>query len=116
MSDITELERRLSAALERIARAADDLARTEAAPAPAPVQPAGAGEAGELREALESERTANAQLTERVRAIKEKQESVVAGLERKVAHLTEQLDQSGQELARLKRTNQQLVEANRAMS
>ncbi|MFM2357231.1 MAG: hypothetical protein RLZZ528_2967 [Pseudomonadota bacterium] len=71
---------------------------------------------GALEQALEDERTANAQLTERVRAIKEKQESLVAGLERTVARLTEQLDQQGRELQRQKRVNAQLTETNRALS
>ncbi len=78
MSDITELERRVSAALSRIDRALD------AMPGPAAEDPA-------LHEALESERAANAQLMERVRAIKEKQEIILSALERKVAHLTASL-------------------------
>lgn len=103
MSDITELERRVSAALSRIDRALDAQAR------PMAEDPA-------LREALETERAANAQLTERVRAIKEKQEIIVSALERKVAQLTRQLDASSRELARQRAVNVDLVETNRMLN
>ena len=59
MHDINEIERRIAAAFRR-ANAALDAAPSGSAVA-----------AQELRLALESEREANAQLTERVRAIKE---------------------------------------------
>ncbi|MCV2871046.1 hypothetical protein OEZ71_01925 [Defluviimonas sp. WL0050] len=110
MSDMQELARRLSAALERIgtgleASAADGSAASSS----------GAGTAA-LQEALDAERTTNAQLTERVRAIKDKQETMVSALEEKVARLTKQLDASGVELQRQKRLNADLAEANRALS
>ncbi len=113
MSDITELERRISAALERIGAGLDMLDEGgEAAPA------AGADDAEleSLREALDAERTANAQLTERVRAIRDKQETMVEALEKKVARLTEQLNAVGLEVQRQKRLNADLTEANRALS
>jgi len=62
-----------------------------------------------------SERTTNAQLTERVRAIKEKQETMVGALEKNVARLTHQLDAATIDLQRLKDANQDLVDANRAL-
>jgi len=99
----SEMERRIAAALDRIA------AGLERAPRPP------AGETGQLREALEAERNANAQLTERVRAVKERQESVVAGLERRLARQTELLDVQGLELQRLKKSVIQLREANRVL-
>lgn len=98
-----DLERRIAAALDRIA------AGLERAPRPA------AGEAGQLREALEAERAANAQLTERVRAIRERQENVVTGIERRLARQTELLDVQGLELQRLKKSLIQLREANRTL-
>ena len=103
MSDITDLERRVSAALSRIDRALD------AMPGPAAEDPA-------LHEALESERAANAQLMERVRAIKEKQEIILSALERKVTHLTRQLDTASRDLARQKAVNDDLVETNRMLN
>ncbi|MCL4189939.1 MAG: hypothetical protein KJZ85_20260 [Rhodobacteraceae bacterium] len=99
----SELERRIAAALDRIAAGLERTPRPQA------------GETGQLREALEAERSANAQLTERVRAIKERQESVVAGLERRLARQTELLDVQGLELQRLKKSVIQLREANRVL-
>ena len=113
MNDIAELERRISAALERIGQGIDDWPdASDAAP------PAAAGDKAqaELTEALEAERATNAQLTERVRAIKEKQENMVGALERKVASLTRSLDAATQELQRQRRLNGELTAANSALS
>lgn len=113
MSDITELERRISAALERIGTGLDLLGEGAGV---APVQGGDDGELAALREALDAERTANAQLTERVRAIREKQETMVEALEKKVGRLTEQLNAADLELQRQKRLNNELTDANRALS
>lgn len=113
MSDITEYERRIAAALERIGHGVETLAQpVAAAPEPAP---AGDGEVTALREALESERAANAQLVERVRAIKEKQDSTIGALERRVAKLTAQLEAGGLDSAKLRRANSQLSDASQAL-
>lgn len=115
MNDIAELERRITAALERIGAAADGLGVAGAAP-----DSAGAGGAdahvAELQDALEAERTTNAQLTERVRAIREKQETMVGALEKKVARLTDHVDALTRDLQRLKAANDELAAANRALS
>lgn len=121
MTELAELEGRILAALDRIARAAEAQAAAEAraaaeAQATAASQaaaPEGAEEA--LREALEAERTANAQLAERVRTMKERKEGQIALIERKLARANEQLDVQGFELQRLKRVNAQLAEANRRL-
>lgn len=113
MSDMTELARRLSAALERIGTGADALGGAAPGGGGAAADDAGAAE---LREALEAERTTNAQLTERVRAIKDKQETMVSALEAKVARLTQQIDAAGAEMQRQKRLNADLADANRALS
>lgn len=116
MNEIAELERRISTALTRIGQGIDAVLADLAEGGPLAAAPeTGAAEA-ELREALEAERAANAQLTERVRAIKEKQETMVGALEKKVARLTAQLDAAGLELQRHKRLNADLAEANRALS
>ena len=121
MIDISELERRILYALERIDRGVDALTIGGGiAPAHGMAPDAGGprdhAEAGELRSALEAERSANAQLTERVRAIKDKQETIVSDLERKVGRLTQQLDLAGAELQRQRRLNADLVRANQALS
>ncbi len=107
MNELSDYERRIGAALERIAGA---LGRSAAAPA------GGGQDVAALQEALDAERAANAQLTERVRAIKDKQETMVAALERNVARLTQQLDAQGREVMRQKRLNAQLTETNRSLS
>lgn len=58
--------------------------------------------------ALEAERAANAALSERVRLLGEKQQTAVAALERRLA-------EAGAELARLRRLNRDLLEANHVL-
>lgn len=77
MTPLEDFERRIAAAFDRIAQAA------EQTPAPAPVEDHSA-ELSALRLALEEERTANAQLEERVRSIREKQETQVMALQTQV--------------------------------
>ncbi len=108
MTDVAELEKRLSAALDRIASGV-------AAMAP-PAQDAGdSEEVARLRETIESERSANAQLEQRVIAIKDKQEKLVANLEAEVARLRQELEDREATLHRVKRVNQRLRENNRAL-
>ncbi|WP_108483265.1 hypothetical protein [Oceaniglobus ichthyenteri] len=82
MHDMSELERRISAALDRISINVATLQRP--APAPDPVKEPEQDDlppASELQADLEAERAVTAQLEERVRAIKEKQDTKVATLE-----------------------------------
>jgi hypothetical protein len=109
MNDLSEYERRIGAALDRIGQVI-------AGGRPAAGSTAHPEDVVALQDALEAERTANAQLTERVRAIKDKQETMVAALERNVARLTQQLDAQGRELQRQKRLNGQMMDTNRALS
>ncbi|MBS0563471.1 MAG: hypothetical protein JSR87_02995 [Proteobacteria bacterium] len=115
MQDITDLEQRILYALERIGRG------LAALPGGAQVQAQGEAGGGSsievdvLRAELEAERSANAQLTERVRAIKDKQENLLAGLERKVAQLSHQLDLQGSELQRQRLMNISLTRANQKL-
>ncbi|MGO4855268.1 hypothetical protein [Phaeovulum sp. W22_SRMD_FR3] len=161
MSDITEYERRISAALARIGLGIEQIPAfpvAVAAPEPlalapempeeaAPVaHPAGARAAEDapraadsdtaavdaealqakalqdsaeliaLREALEAERQANAQLSDRVRAIRDKQETMVTLLERRLAATQRDCDRWAREVARMKRANLDLTEANRGLT
>lgn len=112
MGNVKELEQRLGRALERISRSA----ARRVAPAPAPVaDPDAAAEAAELRAQLASERAKTAQLTERVNAVKQRQESSFTTLERRLARMTEQLDLQSLEMLRLKKANTKLIEANRQL-
>ena len=69
-----------------------------------------------LREALEAERQANAQLSDRVRAIRDKQETMVTLLERRLAATQRDCDRWAREVARMKRANLDLTEANRGLT
>jgi len=108
MSDITELERRIISALERIGQGLDGLERIDPGrPDPAEVEG--------LREALESERSVNAQLNERVKAIRERQETQVARLEQRVADLKASLEALESELEQFRAVNIRLRETSAAL-
>lgn len=125
MSDLAPVERRLSDALDRIARRLEKDAggvkpargsvfglgaRPEIGP-----DPEQTATIASLREALEKERAANAQLSERVHQVKQRQETTIAQLERRLARLTEQLDLQSLEMLRLKKANSKLMGANTAL-
>lgn len=107
MSDIAELERRITAALDRAGQAMDRLSASGASHA--------GGDGPDLAAELEAERTANAQLEERVRAIKVKQETMVAGLEADVARLKEALATRDAEVQQMRGVNAELRESNKAL-
>jgi DNA repair exonuclease SbcCD ATPase subunit len=97
MSEIEELERRISAAFERIREAIDGIG-------PAP-------ESGGLEEALQAEKDAHAQLAERFRALKERESAVAQQLQERAR----QLDAQGLELQRMRKNVIQLRETVRAL-
>ena len=105
MSDIAELERRITGALdrayqalERLSAASEDSSDLEA-----------------MKTELEAERVANAQLEERVRAIKDKQETTVAGLEAEVKRLKEALMTRDGEVQQVRSVNEELRSSNAAL-
>ncbi|MFN7004037.1 MAG: hypothetical protein ACK4NW_11500 [Roseinatronobacter sp.] len=106
MSSVSDLENRLGRALDRIARSASAL---NAAPQ------GDSTDLDALRSQLEAERAKNAQLSERVNAVRQRQESSFATLERRLARMTEQLDLQSLEMLRLKKANTKLIEANRKL-
>ncbi|TVS03571.1 MAG: hypothetical protein EA407_06525 [Rhodobacteraceae bacterium] len=108
MSTISDVEQRLGRALDRIARSAEALGRAREVPVDA-------SEVETLRSQLEAERARNAQLSERVNAVRHRQESSFATLERRLARMTEQLDLQSLEMLRLKKANTKLIEANRQL-
>lgn len=117
---IAELERRIAAALDRIGKGLDRMAKAAPAaakPAPSPAASGdGAAEIARLTEALEVEKTANAQLAERLKTIKDREAQGRSGLEAKVERMTHQLDVQGLELQRMRKVTVQLREALRAMT
>lgn len=125
MSELASVESRLSAALERIAGRLETGALPEA-PASGALLGLGARPEHEpdpeqqaivsdLRESLEKERAANAQLSERVHQVKQRQETTITQLERRLARLTEQLDLQSLEMLRLKKANARLMDSNTAL-
>lgn len=107
MSDISELERRITAALDRAAQAMDRLGVVGASD--------DGVDAAALADELEAERVANAQLEERVRAIKEKQETMVAGLEAQVARLKGQVESRDGDLSRMRAVSEKLRQSNQTL-
>ena len=103
MEDISEFERRITAALDRASQAMDSLSAGEG------------GDTSALTAELEAERVANQQLEERVRAIKEKQETTVAGLENEVARLKEALEARDGELQQTRSVNDALRQSNASL-
>jgi chromosome segregation ATPase len=107
MSDIADLERRISAALDRIGTGLGGLDAASGA--------AAAQEAEALREALEAEKTANSQLEARVATLHEQVEQQTAELGAKLRELQSQLDaaktgafEARSQVQQLRKTNQHL--------
>ena len=88
MSEIAVLEARITAALDRISIG---LAKS-----------GGAVDDGTLANALETERDANAQLQERVKVLKERQDGKISELEARVANQQDQMAKLNEELHKLR--------------
>jgi hypothetical protein len=107
MQDITELEKRITAALERIGKGMDRLSTQSRAAAPSTAGAAPAQDAA-LRAQLEEEKSLTAQLQARLRAAKDREAK--GDLQEKVDRLTQDLDVQGLELQRMRRVNASLRE------
>ncbi|WP_299030754.1 hypothetical protein [uncultured Sulfitobacter sp.] len=103
MSDILELQRRITAAMDQVAFGLDKLGAASSGP-----------DEDTLRQ-LEEERTANAQLQERVRALRTKSEGEMASLRTKVEEGEARMAQLDIELQRVRRANAQLTDACAAL-
>lgn len=99
MSDIEELHSRIMAAMDRVAQGVDALSGTDA------------GEAEALRQELDEEKQVNAQLTERVRVIGERQEKALAAMDAKASEAAARMDALDTELQKLRKANGLLTEA-----
>lgn len=107
MSDISLLEGRITAALDRIRRGVEWMDELAAAAPTLPLDHSKT-EADSLRARLDEERTVNAQLEERVRALKDRQDGRVAQLEAEVAESRAQLVTVDKDLQSLRHTNAEL--------
>lgn len=100
MSDsIEQLSSRILAAMDRVAQGIDSL---------------GAGDTSDvdaLKQALEEEQQINANLTERVRVLGERQEQAIAALEAKASAATERVAALDVELQQLRQANASLADA-----
>lgn len=106
MSELADLERRITEALARIDAGITRLAEGASQPASAA-----------LEEALEAERATNAQLAERLKALRAREtRGEIPALEARIAELTRQLDEQGLELHRMRKSTIQLREALRAIT
>ncbi|MEL7261325.1 MAG: hypothetical protein AAGK69_08105 [Pseudomonadota bacterium] len=103
MSDIDALQGRLAAAMDRIADAASTL------------DPAGANDTAALEAALEDEKLANAQLTERVRKLSEQQDSALAQAKAAAQEAEARTAALDLELQRMRQASEQLRSANDAL-
>lgn len=128
MQDIAELERRITAALERIGAGLDRaVAASPASPPPAPVIAAPTtGSEALLRAELDEERMMTAQLQERIKVITAREAALreakpaepkpvhvpvaQAQLEARIDKMTRQLDVQGLELQRMRKVTVQLRE------
>lgn len=109
MSEIVEIETRLAAALARIKAGADGLA---APAAPAEAAPVDDGQVAALTAKLDEEKTANAQLEERVKLLKERQDGKLAELESNVEAGRARAARMDRELQRLRQVNAELRDIN----
>ena len=99
MSDISTLESRITAALDRIRQGLDaGGGQTAADPA--------------LQAALDEERAQNAELVERVRILKERQDTQVASLTLRAETQSKHLMKLDEELQQLRASNVQLRDMN----
>ncbi|WP_163850445.1 hypothetical protein [Pseudooceanicola aestuarii] len=115
---LDELQRRLTAAMDEIAAGVDRLDRPQAEPVveEAPGTPvADPEEIARLTAALDDERVVNAQLQERVRAIKSRQNDRIVALEQAEADHRLMMEKLDTAVVRLRRVNNELRETVRAL-
>ena len=108
MSDITELEGRITAALDRIRRGVD-AAGASPAPAPPVHNPS---ELADLRALLAQEKDANAQLEARVSALKDHQDGKINDMPGVVEGYRTTAVRSDRNLQRLRQVNAELRDIN----
>ncbi|WP_299842376.1 hypothetical protein [uncultured Roseovarius sp.] len=106
MSQIEELQRRITAALDRIGQGLDEVA---------PGGGADAGEIDALKKELEDEKLVSAQLEERLKAVSQKQRERAEAEDAARAEQADALRKLDTELQSLRKANQQLRDNNKAL-
>lgn len=99
MSELDEYQRRITAAMDRVAKGVDRIK-------PAPAEPD-----EDIVQALEEERLANAQLNERIKTLREGYEVELATLRDRVESSAAQMGQIDLDLQRVRQANEQLSQA-----
>lgn len=100
MSEIEELNSRIMAAMDRVAQGIDKL---------------DAGDTEQLRQALDEEKQVNAQLTERVRVLGERQEQAIEALETRANEAQERVSALDEEMQKLRKANRRLTKICNAL-
>lgn len=103
MSDIDELQRRITAAMDRVAGGLDQLGANSG------------GDTAALEQALEDEKLANAQLSERVRLLKQRQDDELADVKASAAGANARMAQLDLEIQRVRKANDELRASNQAL-
>lgn len=99
MSELEEYQRRITAAMDRMAKGLDQLSTAPAEPDEDIVQ------------ALEDERQANAQLTEQMQGMKESHQSDLVNLREQMDFNDDRMTQLDMDVQRLRQANEQLSAA-----
>ena len=113
MVDITEYESRITAALDRITKGLEGLEPPQ--PVQAGPSPEAEAEIARLTQALEDERTANAELEGRAKEIKDTLENRVSGMEAALEEARASVAAVDTELQQLREVNEKLRESNVAL-
>lgn len=103
MSDIDELQRRITAAMDRVAYGLDQMGANSG------------GDTAALEQALEDEKLANGQLTERVRILNQRQESELAEMKSAASEANARMSELDLEIQRVRKANEGLRASNQAL-
>lgn len=118
MSQIEELERRITAAMDRISKGVAAISSTPVEPV-APAEPAAPvvdpEEMIALKAALDDERTVTAQLEERIKSLREKDDAKAAERDTLAAKSREMMEKLDGEMQRMRAANEQLRSSNDAL-
>ena len=95
--DIEELNSRIMAAMDRVAKGVEALGGTDAQ------------EVDALKQELEEEKQANAQLSERVRVLGERQEQALETLQSKASAAQDRVSALDSEVQKLRQANERLI-------
>jgi DNA repair exonuclease SbcCD ATPase subunit len=103
MSDIDELQRRITAAMDRVASGLDQLGANSS------------DDSARLEQALEEEKSVNAELTERARVLNQRQEVELAAATQMAEAANARMAELDEKIQRVRKANDGLRELNDAL-